>query len=102
MLSLAWCGLAEAHLAQGDARRALDYANQARQLAEELGAELELGTASRVLGDIWLALDDAPQAKRYFEESLPILEQYQDVDDLTKAQAGYQTALSRLGSNPIQ
>ncbi len=43
MLSLAWCGLAEAHLAQGDARRALDYASQARQLAEELGAGLELG-----------------------------------------------------------
>jgi serine/threonine protein kinase/tetratricopeptide (TPR) repeat protein len=102
MLSLAWCGLADVHLAQGDVRRALDYASQARQLAEELGMGLELGVAGRVLGDIWLALDDAPQAQRYFEESLPILEQYQDVEDLTKAQVGYQTALSRLGLNPIQ
>jgi serine/threonine protein kinase/tetratricopeptide (TPR) repeat protein len=102
MLSLAWCGLADAHLAQGDAHRALDYASQARKLAEELSTGLELGTANRVLGDIWLALDDVPQAKFYFEESLPILELYQDVEDLTKAQAGYQTALSRLGSKPIQ
>jgi tetratricopeptide (TPR) repeat protein len=102
MLSMAWCGLADVHLAQRDVRRALDYAIQARQLAEELGTGLELGMTGRVLGDVWLTLDDASQAKRYFEESIPILEQYQEVEDLAKAQAGYQTTLSRPGLNPIQ
>jgi tetratricopeptide (TPR) repeat protein len=102
MLSLAWCGLADAYLAQGDVHRALDGAIQARQLAEERGAELELGTASRVLGDIWLALGEASQAQHYFEESIPILEKYQDSEDLAKALTGYQSALSRLGLNPIQ
>jgi tetratricopeptide (TPR) repeat protein len=94
MLSVAYCGLADSHRAQHDVRSALDYAVRARQLAEEIGAGLEMGLTSRVLGDVWLALNDAAQARRYFEESMPLLEQYQEVDELTKAQAGYQTALS--------
>ncbi len=102
MLSLAFCGLADAYLAQSDTRRALDYVVQARQLAEEIGTGLELGLTCRLLGDIWLALEDAPQAKMYFEESIPILEQYQEAEELAKARKGYQAALSQLGFNSIQ
>jgi tetratricopeptide (TPR) repeat protein len=102
MLSLAFCGLADSCLAQSETRRALDFAVQARQQAAEAGTGLELGLTGRVLGDIWLALDDAAQAKRYFEDSIPILKQHQEVEELTKARKGYQTALTQLGFKSTQ
>jgi len=102
MLSVAYCGLADCALAQSEVRLALDLAIQARQIAEEAGTSWELGLTSRVLGDVWLARGDAVQAKRYFEESIPILEQHQEAEELAKAKQGYRTTLSQIESNPIQ
>jgi tetratricopeptide (TPR) repeat protein len=102
MLSTAYCGLADSCLGQSETRRALNFALQARQLAEETGTTLELGLTSRVLGNVWLALDDAAQSRRYFEESIPILEQHQEAEELAKARKGLRAALAQLGLDSTQ
>ncbi len=102
MLSVAYAGLADTLLAQSKSKEALEYAVQAQQLALDTNSRFEYGLSHRVLGDIWLALNDPIQAKACFEKGIPILEQYQESEELAKARTGYQTALSQLGSNSIQ
>jgi hypothetical protein len=58
-------------------------------VAEETGNRIEqLGIAYRILGEIWLRLEDDDQARFFFEQSLPLLEQHCLKDDLAKARAG--------------
>jgi serine/threonine protein kinase/ATP/maltotriose-dependent transcriptional regulator MalT len=97
MLSMAHCGLADVALACNDLHNALQHAVAAQQIAEETGNRIEqLGIAYRILGEIWLRLEDYEQARVFFEQSLPLLEQHQLNEDLGKARAGYEMALRKL------
>jgi tetratricopeptide (TPR) repeat protein len=89
LVSMAYCGLADISLARDDRHTVLQYAVQAQQVAEETGNRIEqLGIAYRILGEIWLRLEDDDQARFFFEQSLPLLEQHCLKDDLAKARAG--------------
>ncbi len=99
MLSMAHCGLADIALARSDLHTALQHAVKAQQVAEETGQHIEqLGIAYRILGDVWLRLEDYEQARFFFEQSLPLLEQHRLEEDLVKARAGYEVALRNLSA----
>ena len=98
MLCLAHSGLADAHLACGDLRQALDHALSASRLAPEVGAGLETGISWRVLGDVRLALGDAQEAAACFVQSLPLLEDAKDEEQLAKARRGLEAARSQLSA----
>ena len=91
-LSLAQAGLADAYLAQGNAPTALEHALAAQRLAQESGSSFELGVSHRVLGDVWFSLHEPEKAKAFFEQSLPLLEEAHEEDELTKARRGYASA----------
>jgi tetratricopeptide (TPR) repeat protein len=96
LLSSAHSGLADIALARRDLHTALQHAVKAQQVAEETGSPIEqLGTAYRVLGEVWLQLEDYDQARFSFEQSLPLLEQHHLEKDLVKARAGYELALHK-------
>jgi len=100
MLSTAYAGLADAHLALGNRQAALDDAQNAQRVAKETGLKVELGVSCRVLGDVCLAAGDAEQARACFAQSIPLLQG--EAEDLAKAQRGYEEALRRLGINLSQ
>ncbi|MFQ5794862.1 MAG: tetratricopeptide repeat protein [Candidatus Bipolaricaulia bacterium] len=99
MLSIAYSGLADAYLALGESRRALEYALKAWQVAQEIGPGFELGVSCRVLGEVRLVLGDAARAKACFEQSIPLLEEVKEDEELAKARHGHELALSRLGTD---
>jgi serine/threonine protein kinase/tetratricopeptide (TPR) repeat protein len=97
LLSTAQCGLADIALARNDLHTALQHAVKAQQVAEETGNRIEqLGIAYRILGDVWLRLEDYEQARFFYEQGLPLLEQHHMVEDLVKARAGYEAACQAL------
>jgi tetratricopeptide (TPR) repeat protein len=95
-MSLACAGLADAYLAQGQPAAALPQAEAALRSAEQSGGELERGVSSRVLGDVWLALSDAERARTYYEQSIPLLLNAGEPEDLARAQHG----LSQIKPSP--
>ncbi|HSD85450.1 MAG TPA: tetratricopeptide repeat protein, partial [Anaerolineae bacterium] len=98
MLSTAYCGLADIALVRDDLHTAMQHAVQAQQIAEETGNRIEqLGVAYRLLGDVWLKLDDAERAIDFYEQSLPLLEQHRLEEDVAKARAGLKSAKGKLG-----
>jgi tetratricopeptide (TPR) repeat protein len=98
MLSTAYCGLADIALARGDLHTALQHALQAQQIAEETGNRIEqLGVAYRLLGDVWLRLEEAERAAEFYEQSLPLLEQHRLDEDIAKARAGLKVAKHKRG-----
>jgi hypothetical protein len=50
------------------------------------------------LGEVWLALGDAGQAKASFEQSIPLLEEAGEAEELTRAQQGLNLALAQSGA----
>ena len=54
------------------------------------------GISWRALGDVWLELGDAAQAKSFYEQSIPILSEFNDEHDLRKARHGLEIAEGRL------
>jgi tetratricopeptide (TPR) repeat protein len=97
LVSMAYCGLADIALACNDLHGALQHAVQAQQIAAETGQPIEqLGIAYRILGEVWLRLEDYVQAQTFFSQSLPLLEQHRLKEDLAKAHAGYQLATRQL------
>lgn len=99
MVSMAHTGLAEAYLAQNALQPALDRGLQAQHTARVIGSPLELGLSCRVLGDIYLQMKEVQQAQRAYQESIPLLEQAKEADDLAKAQRGYAAALTQLAAS---
>jgi tetratricopeptide (TPR) repeat protein len=97
LLSTAHGGLADIALVRNDLHLALQHAVKAQQVAEEIGTRIEqLGMAYRILGEVWLRLEDYEQARFFFEQSLPLLEQHRLEEDLVKARAGYEVAVRKL------
>lgn len=96
MFSRANSGLADVYLSLGDSQRALEHAQEAQQVAERIGSGVELGVSYRVLGEVHLALGQVEQAKTYFEQSIPLLEEAREDEELAKARRGHELTLSRL------
>ena len=90
MLSMAYCGLADIALARDDLHAALQHASSAAVGRGDRQHIEQLGMAYRILGEIWLRREDYEQARSFFEQSLPLLEQHHLEDDLAKARAGYE------------
>jgi tetratricopeptide (TPR) repeat protein len=98
MLSTAYAGLADAYLAQNAIPVALEYAQKALRVAQDIGSGVEWGVSCRILGEVWLALGDAGQAKASFEQSIPLLEEAGEAEELTRAQQGLNLALAQSGA----
>jgi len=97
-LSMAHSGLADAHAGQGDLQQALDHARSAVRAAEQAGPGRELGIGYGVLGQVWLALGDARQARECFERGIPLLDEFQEHGDLTRARQGLEQALALIAA----
>jgi tetratricopeptide (TPR) repeat protein len=87
-LSLASAGLADCNLAQAQPEAALKQAETARLSAEESGGQLERGVSFRVLGDVWLALSNIERARQFYEQSIPLLANAGEPEDLARARRG--------------
>jgi tetratricopeptide (TPR) repeat protein/tRNA A-37 threonylcarbamoyl transferase component Bud32 len=98
MLSIAHAGLADAHLGSGAARQALAHASEALRLSEEVANRMAQGICRRTLGDVWLALGDNEQARACYEQSIPMLIEFNEEHDLIKARQGLELATNRLTS----
>ena len=96
MLGTAYSGLAEACLALENTDRALEVALEAQKVAQEVESDGELGVSYRVLGEVHLSLGQVDKAKSCFEQSIPLLEEATEKEELAKAQRGYELALSHL------
>jgi tetratricopeptide (TPR) repeat protein len=99
-LSAAKAGLADAYLAQGDPQKALEYAQDARQIAQGIGPGVDLGISCRVLGEVCLALEDWAQARASLEQSIPLLAQANEIEELAKARRGLERIQSRAEDAP--
>jgi serine/threonine protein kinase/tetratricopeptide (TPR) repeat protein len=96
LLSLAQAGLADDQLALGQPRSALAHAEAAYQIAQQVGAALELGVSCRVLGEVWLACGDALRAHEFFDLSLDWLTKIEERDEVRRAQSGHDRATAIL------
>jgi tetratricopeptide (TPR) repeat protein/tRNA A-37 threonylcarbamoyl transferase component Bud32 len=85
-LSLACAGLADCYLAQAQPEAALREAEAAQLSAEQAGGQLERGISYRVLGDVWLALSNLERARQFYEQSIPLLANAGEAEDLARAQ----------------
>jgi tetratricopeptide (TPR) repeat protein len=92
MQSIALCGLAESHLATGEAARAADSARAALGVAD--GGSLEAGMAHLALGDIALSQGLAAEAKKQFETAQPLLDKASASEEAARAKAGVEAARS--------
>jgi tetratricopeptide (TPR) repeat protein len=95
-MSLACAGLADSYLAQGQPEAALKQAEAAQHSAEQSGGQLERGASYRVLGDVWLALSNVERARQFYEQSIPLLADARETEDLERAQRGLAQARSDL------
>ncbi len=105
MLSIAHAGLADAYLGLQQPSAALQQAELSWQVARQIGAPFNLGVSSRVLGDVWLALSEPQRAVEYYEQSIPWLTTAGEPDEVRRAQAGRERALTlviKLTSIPLQ
>ncbi|HTP09189.1 MAG TPA: tetratricopeptide repeat protein, partial [Anaerolineae bacterium] len=98
MASFAFVGLADAYLGNDAVQQALRSAANALEFSKKVETRIAQGISWRALGDVWLELGDAAQAKAYYEQSIPILEELNEEHDLVKAQRGLEIAASRLKS----
>jgi len=87
-LSLACAGLADSYLAQGQPEEALQQAEAAYDSAAQSGGQIERGVSYRVLGDVWLALANGERARQFYEQSIPLLTEAGEAEDLARAQRG--------------
>jgi tetratricopeptide (TPR) repeat protein len=99
-LSAARAGLADAYLAQGNPHQALEHAQGAQQIAQGIGPGVDLGVSCRVLGEVWLALGEWAQAKASLEQSIPLLRQANEIEELDKARRALERIRSRAGAAP--
>ena len=81
--------LAQLHLAEGDAERALGAAQKALELADGSRLRLEQGAARRVLGEVHEAARDRAPAEAEFRRSLEILEEIQSRPELAQTLLAY-------------
>lgn len=95
MKSTAYAGLADTYLASGEPETALEWATRAMEEIEQQGTGVELAVSLRVLGDVHLEMGDLDRAKKYFEQSIPLLEKAKESEDLERARNG----LARIRSN---
>ncbi|HET7377553.1 MAG TPA: tetratricopeptide repeat protein, partial [Anaerolineae bacterium] len=102
MQILAYAGLADARLAQGELYPALEDATQAQSIGEQLGPCRELGVAERSLGDVWSGLGNLERAQAAYQRSIPMLEEANEVEELAGARQGLARVLSKLGLDPQQ
>jgi tetratricopeptide (TPR) repeat protein len=99
----AQAGLADAWRARADLVAALNHARQSCSIAQQLGADAELGLSYRVLGDVQLDLKEGVQARQAFEQSIARLSQARDDVELNKALRGRESAQAYLAhSQPSQ
>jgi tetratricopeptide (TPR) repeat protein len=98
MLSIAQAGLADAYLGLQQPSAALQQAELSWQVARQIGAPFNLGVSSRVLGDVWLALSEPQRAVEYYEQSIPWLTTAAEPDEVRRAQAGRERALTLLSN----
>lgn len=68
-----YSAFAETHLGMQEVTTALAYANQAVELAQEIGEKLDEGIAERIRGDIYALTGEKDQAHQSFETSLSLL-----------------------------
>ena len=91
-------GLADTHLAVGDATHALEHARAAQAQLDRLSqgdvASVEQAMTYRVMGDIHLARGETEAARRWYLKSIPLFEEAHETDELAKAQRGIEVAQS--------
>lgn len=96
MLSTAYAGLAETSLSMQNIELAKKYAKKANEAVKSIGASIEYGVCSRVLGEIYLSLMDPRQAIESFSSSIQSLENVNNDEELLKAKNGYERAIALL------
>ena len=84
-LATASAGLAEASMASGDVAAAHEHALDALAIARELESRTDVGVSLRLLGEVALASGDAAGAVLRLEESITILADTREHDELQKA-----------------
>jgi tetratricopeptide (TPR) repeat protein/tRNA A-37 threonylcarbamoyl transferase component Bud32 len=94
-LSIASAGLADCYLALAQPEAALNHAEIAQLSAEQSSGKIERGVSCRVLGDVWLALANAERATQFYEQSIPLLAEAGEAEDLARAEHGLAQAKSR-------
>jgi tetratricopeptide (TPR) repeat protein len=95
-LSLAHSGMSDAARNLGDTAAALVHAERACTLARHFGPSMELGVATRALGDANLSLARFEEARDQFALCIPMLEEWKDQEDLALARQGHERAMREL------
>jgi tetratricopeptide (TPR) repeat protein len=96
LLSTACAGMADAYLALGNMQRAREYAQDAYRIAQGSNSAVDQGVSLRILGEVALALGEPVQAKTSFEESILLLEEAKEDQELARARHGHEVAVSQL------
>jgi tetratricopeptide (TPR) repeat protein len=82
-------GLAQLHLAAGDADQALSSAKTSLEFAEQYQLGLEQGATHRVLGEVHQAMGNRAEADAAFRRSLEILGEIQSRPELAQTLLAY-------------
>lgn len=90
-------GLAESFLTLKDRRQALHHVDAAQELAQTSEQPRDLGISLRVRGEVMQFQNKHTEAKTLFEQSLAILTDQQDPQEIAKVQA----ALARLSDSAV-
>jgi hypothetical protein len=72
---------------------------KASQAAQEIGPGAEMGFSWRVLGDVRLALGDTQEAEACFVQSIPLLEEARDEEQMIKARRGLAAARAQSSTH---
>jgi len=76
--------MAEIYWRISDYKKAMELANQARQLAEKADLQKELALSMRITGLIFIELNNYDKSTEYFFKSLEIFEMLNDSEGVTK------------------
>jgi len=85
LLSLSYTGLASSNLELGNIDIALSQGMKSFELINKISHCGEFGICLRVLGDIWFRKEDYIKARNYYLESIPILKENKEDEDLVYA-----------------
>ncbi len=91
-LSAANAGLSEIRLAQGEIETAFGLAGKAYETVKDWNRGAVGGLSCRVMGDVLLAKGDRSKAQQFFEDSIHLLEEAGEQEELEKARQGYERA----------
>jgi len=89
-------GLANAYTKLKKLDPAMDFAERAYNLAWKIEDHSELGISALALGDVWFARGEAKRAASFYNESIPLLEEANFIEDLELAHQGLKQALSQI------